>query len=975
MRTKTVLAVLCLLMMQSFSASFAVIPETNDMDLFFPEASETSARNNSSNEYVDIDHSGYVWETPNMVEVWDSGTDVDVQFTSGNLIIGDTYQLIWNLSDSTSNVGVYDWGNVNWNATSTTSVENSTISGLADGVYYFHATLVETSNWTHIATDMTQIQMGNTTGGNNTGGNNSGGNNGGGTTGGNNTGTNASEYVDIDHSGYVWETPNMVEVWASGTDVDVQFTSGNLVIGESYQLIWNLSDSTSNVGIHAWGNVNWYASSDISVENGTVSGLADGVYYFHATLVHNSSHIATDMTMIQMGNSTGGNNTGGGNNGGGNSMHNNSTGGGGSIGGNKPGDNSTGNNTNGSVASGTSSANPLMPIVDCDDIPWNDTNFTSTTNITIDDCANSTGEFWFWFNQTGKMTWLDPLVATGYDFVVYSGPAMSSVEIPPGYGDDVFDLYLYGVNGWYDTNIDITAGVAYFFQSPVERMSIRGIEAYEMLDPNDPTAFVAGIAFANSGSVLMTMTPITENYTMQGCGFDPSLTDLMIWTDYQTYQQGTTTYADYVVNCSVSTKDYELHVFAYSTSGSSWNDFQVWNWTETDAYEFMEDDWTNLSPATYCINATLYMVSGSAYQFVDFEVTCFTVTGNNNGGGGSGGGTVDPCGLNSSYTVVMSWSDAQSYNYGDDQNMSFYVNCTRIGESYTLEYYVYDITDPNNYVSSGMYSWTAATTWEAWNDIVTGLSPGEYCVLTNLYQANVYLTSGYNYIPHCFEVIGTSVNSPPTLTQTTQALVAYAADPLNCYDNGMTYSDPDNDPDQSIITWFVNNAQIATGVQAPLPYGTVAVGDQLHCEAVAHDGFAAGNTLIRSYYVLPANNTAPSISAVTISPTSPQETDTLTCSYTYTDPDNDPDASILIWSINGVATTTQGSTLSSGYVAGDFVTCSVTAFDGSYAGNTGTGTVLVMTSGGGSTPTIGVFGTLAVLSVAFILVSRKEVEE
>ena len=347
MRTKTVLAVLCLFMMQSFSASFAVIPETNDMDLFFPEASETSARNNSSSEYVDIDHSGYVWQTPNMVEVWDSGTDVDVQFTSGNLVIGDTYQLIWNLSDSTSNVGVYDWGNVNWNATTTTSVENSTISGLADGVYYFHATLVETSNWTHIATDMTQIQMGNNTGGNNTGGNNSGGNNGGGTTGGNNTGTNASEYVDIDHSGYVWETPNMVEVWASGTDVDVQFTSGNLVIGESYQLIWNLSDSTSNMGIHAWGNVNWYASSDISVENGTISGLADGVYYFHATLVHNSSHIATDMTMIQMGNSTGG------------------------------------NNTNGSVASGTSSANPLMPIVDCGDIPWNDTNFTSTTNITI----------------------------------------------------------------------------------------------------------------------------------------------------------------------------------------------------------------------------------------------------------------------------------------------------------------------------------------------------------------------------------------------------------------------------------------------------------------------------------------------------------------------------------------------------------------------------------------------------------------
>ena len=702
------------------------------------------------------------------------------------------------------------------------------------------------------------------------------------------------------------------------------------------------------------------------------------------------------------GNTTGGNNTGGGNTGGGNGMaNNNSNGSGGGIGGVKPGGNTSGgngtssnnsantnsstngsgtggikpgaNNTNGTGMAGTTPWNPLLPVLICHDIPWNDTNLTA--NITIDDCLNSTSDFWFWFNQSGSLVWVDPIVATGYDFVVYSGPSMTSVEVPPGYGDDVFDLYLHDGTDWYDTNIDIDAGVSHTFQSPVDRMSIRGIEAYEMLDPNDPTAFVAGITYASSGSVLMTMTPITENYTMQGCGFDPSMTDLMIWTDYQTYQQGSTTFADYYVNCSVNTKDYELHAFAYSTSGTSWSDFQVWNWTETDSYEMMDDNWTNLDPSTYCINATLYMVSGTAYQFVDFEVTCFTVVGNNNGGGGGSGTTLDPCGLNSSYTVVASWSDAQTYNYGEDQNMSFYVNCTRIGESYSLEYFVYETSAPNNFVATGVYSWTATNIWEGWNDIVTGLLPGNYCVDTDLYQANVYLTSGYSFYPHCFDVTGVSVNSPPTLTQTSQALVAYADDPLNCYDNGMSYSDPNNDPDQSVITWFVNNAQVATGVQALLPAGTVSFGDQLSCEATAHDGFMAGNTVTRSYYVLPSNNSAPTVSAITISPTSPEETDTLTCTYTYTDPDNDPDASIVIWSINGVATTTQGATLSTGYTTADFVTCSVTAFDGSSAGNTGTGTVLIMSPGGGSTPTIGVLGTLAVLSVAFILISRKELED
>ena len=98
-------------------------------------------------------------------------------------------------------------------------------------------------------------------------------------------------------------------MWASGSDVYVEFTSGNLTVGEEYQLIWNLSDSTSNwghvTGHYGW-NIFWNATSTTSVENSTISGLADGVYYFHATLVNQGSHVATDMTMIQVGNNTGG---------------------------------------------------------------------------------------------------------------------------------------------------------------------------------------------------------------------------------------------------------------------------------------------------------------------------------------------------------------------------------------------------------------------------------------------------------------------------------------------------------------------------------------------------------------------------------------------------------------------------------------------------------------------------------------------
>ena len=272
------------------------------------------------------------------------------------------------------------------------------------------------------------------------------------------------ETVDINHSGYVWETPNLLEVWDSGTDVHVQFSSGNLEVGESYQLIWNLSNTMWNHGSHGSGVVNWNATSNSSVENSTISGLADGLYYFYATLVKGGVHVATDDTMIQMGNntSTGGNNTGGNNTGG----------------------NNTGGNNTGGV--GTNPGNPIMPS-NCTRIDWN-----LTTNVTIDDCLNGTSAFWFEFNNTGGIVWIDPEVAIGYDYEVFSSHLITEVNIPYGYGDNIFDLYLQDANGqWYDSGDDIYAGQSYTFNPPVSVMSIRGIEATSMLSPTDPVHSLA----------------------------------------------------------------------------------------------------------------------------------------------------------------------------------------------------------------------------------------------------------------------------------------------------------------------------------------------------------------------------------------------------------------------------------------------------------------------------------------------------
>ena len=129
-------------------------------------------------------------------------------------------------------------------------------------------------------------------------------------------------------------------------------------------------------------------------------------------------------------------------------------------------------------------------------------------------------------------------------------------------------------------------------------------------------------------------------------------------------------------------------------------------------------------------------------------------------------------------------------------------------------------------------------------------------------------------------------------------------------------------------------------------------------------------------------NTAPQISSVVIAPSSPLETDVLTCTYTYTDAENDPDSSSVTWMINGVPATTSGPTLSTGYVTGDNVICAVFAYDGIDYGNVETTSVVITSnstgsgsSSGSGLPAIGAVGTLAAIGAGFFAILRREDDE
>ena len=177
-------------------------------------------------------------------------------------------------------------------------------------------------------------------------------------------------------------------------------------------------------------------------------------------------------------------------------------------------------NTSGSP--GSSQMNPLMPF-NCTDFNWN------ATWLTLQDCQNNPDAFWFAFNQSGGTFWIDPVVAVGYDYHILSGPNATNVVLPLGYGDDIFELWVWDIvaqNWVWETNISANSsshqsgGYDLTDENPngVSKFSIRGIEISEGLDPDDPTEFATGITFATAGQVIMTMEPVTVNVNSGGGG-------------------------------------------------------------------------------------------------------------------------------------------------------------------------------------------------------------------------------------------------------------------------------------------------------------------------------------------------------------------------------------------------------------------------------------------------------------------------
>ena len=942
-----------LLFVQILSNGFAQIPnidddKTLDTDVEIP--SLTSARNNTScgsnSSLTDL------WASTDS-STWGTWTNAVYGYYDVNCtVIGNNYTLeatIEITSQQTAN-GSAAWSSYsfwNWSETNNHEYMSEAWSNLTAGeTYCVNATLWDVSSGTstYVDSDYPCFTLTNSSGG---GGNNTGGNN----TGGSNN-SNCGNYSNLTDM-MIWTDATTYTV---GDTVYMSYDVNCTILGNNYTIDSWLRNTTSVLyGGSPW--FGWTAQWNPMQFSDYNANFDAGDYCLNATLYEDGTFLEFEETCFTIVNgSSSGNNTGGNNSGGNNS---------------------------------TSNAHCLEV---------NNATMNQTYYVTVD-LVNTCSEA---INYPGINAHSDNSEVSGlHDIWWYMMDGNNST----------FSIINMGWQLTVNQTIQNGTVVTLYFGATILNCGSNNSWAHDC--PTSTLSYQFTVYNNNTGG-------------NSNCGNDSNLTDLMVWTDATTYTVGDNVLGNFFVNCTLNGETYHLdyEVIEFNTNIVHYDG--EWNWTEQNNWEAFNTIWAGLPAGEYCIHSILeILTSTTTYSFVDYEATCFDVwnsTGGNNTGGNNN--STNPCGTNSSFISVMSWTDSSTYQLGDVQTLNFYVNCTIIGNDYTLEYYVTEVGVTTWWSYAGSWTWTAGQTYSFFTEIISGLGAGDYCVIGNLYESNSYAADdGGNT---CFTILAgnntggnntggnntggnntggnnTGGNNTWASNATLDVDLAYnqvsssydteqwmMVDQMN---SGSTYEVVWTLDTCNGFNWMDSGTWSFTGV-ANQAITDFSIQPGWNCLVLEGELFENGNPVDWDMDTVwcncsnglnttsPANNTPPQVSSVMISPSWATETDVLTCTYVYSDLENDPDMSTITWTISGVPTTTVGPTLSSGFVAGDFVTCVVSSFDGTDYGNVGSTTSLIMTNssgssggGGGGLPSIGVAGTIAAISAGFIFAIRREDEE
>ncbi|MEC7984224.1 MAG: glycine-rich protein, partial [Myxococcota bacterium] len=185
-----------------------------------------------------------------------------------------------------------------------------------------------------------------------------------------------------------------------------------------------------------------------------------------------------------------------------------------------------------------------------------------------------------------------------------------------------------------------------------------------------------------------------------------------------------------------------------------------------------------------------------------------------------------------------------------------------------------------------------------------------------------------------------------TISNTPPVIDSIAVIPTTSYNDStltcnVVASDADNQALDVAYTWTNVTAGTSLGTASSLTLdGSIASRlDEIECSASVTD---ASGDVISDSISLTLGNREPSSPTVTLTPNPAYIDSLLTCAPSgSSDDDGDSITYEYAWSVNGSSLTETGNTLSSGFIATDVVSCTVTPSDGLLSGTAGQSSITI----------------------------------
>lgn len=140
-------------------------------------------------------------------------------------------------------------------------------------------------------------------------------------------------------------------------------------------------------------------------------------------------------------------------------------------------------------------------------------NGSSADNALLPSEIGENGSFNFIFTPLSSMqpVFIDPIIATGYDYQIMDGTNLITSVILPILPEDTdgYEIYLLGDTSPTGLLGTVLGGVTFNFETPLSGFTVLDINTDALLDPSNPTAFVTGLTFLDTSLVSMSQTPIT----------------------------------------------------------------------------------------------------------------------------------------------------------------------------------------------------------------------------------------------------------------------------------------------------------------------------------------------------------------------------------------------------------------------------------------------------------------------------------